>query len=258
MNQRGMSPAAEALWRRYKERGDAAARAELLEQHLGLVHHVSRQIAERVGDALTYDDLVSAGTIGLVQALEAFEPARGNAFTTYALQRIRGAVLDELRAADWRPRSVRSRGRQISNATAALEARLGRKARPAEVAAELNIDVQTYFEWRSAFESGGKVSLESTGSDGEAGGFALADRIPDEQTPAPDAGIDRDEQTAALLEGMAQLPEQQRMVLSLSYYEELTLRQIAEILHVTESRISQIRTAALRTLRTRLTEEFAA
>lgn len=253
-----MTPASEALWQRYRASGDADARAELLEQHLGLVHHVARGIAERVGDALSYDDLVSAGTIGLVQALEAFEPSRGNAFTTYALQRVRGAVLDELRAADWRPRSVRSRGRMISNATNALEARLGRRARPAEIAAELNIDVATYFEWRGAFESGGKVSLESTGADGETGGAALADRLPDEQAPAPDANIERDEQTAALLEGIASLPEQQRVVLSLSYYEELTLRQIAEILHVTESRISQIRTAALRTLRARLTEEFAA
>ena len=93
-----MAPATEVLWQRYRADGDVDARAELLSQHLGLVHHTARQIAQRVGDAVAYDDLVGAGTLGLVQALESFDPARGFAFATFATQRIRGAVLDELRA----------------------------------------------------------------------------------------------------------------------------------------------------------------
>ena len=110
-----MTSPSEYLWRRWREDQDASARAQLLSQHVGLVHHVVRQIAARVGDAVAFDDLIGAGTLGLVQAFEGFDAAKGAAFSTYATTRIRGAVLDELRAADWRPRSVRTRVRERTN-----------------------------------------------------------------------------------------------------------------------------------------------
>ncbi|MES2305382.1 MAG: FliA/WhiG family RNA polymerase sigma factor [Gemmatimonadota bacterium] len=253
-----MAPATEVLWQRYRKHGDADARAELLTQHLGLVHHTARQIAARVGDALAYEDMVGAGTLGLVQALEAFDPERGFAFATFATQRIRGSILDELRAADWRPRSVRTKGRQVSTATTALERKLGRRPRPEEVAHELQIDLATYWRWRNDAETGVTVALDTAPAGGEGGRPSLAELLADDNSPAPDAGIARDERRTLVREAIASLPEQQRTVLALYYYEELTLRQIAEVLHVTESRISQVRTAALRTLREYMTAEAAA
>lgn len=244
-----MAPATEVLWQRFRADGDVDARAELLSQHLGLVHHTARQIAQRVGDAVAYDDLVGAGTLGLVQALESFDPSRGFAFATFATQRIRGAVLDELRAADWRPRSVRTKGRQVAATTAAMEQRLGRRVRPEEVAKELSIDLETYWKWRNDADTGATVALDTAPAASEGARPALAELLADANTPAPDARINRDERRALVREAIASLPEQQRTVLALYYYEELTLRQIAEVLHVTESRISQVRTAALKSLR---------
>ena len=249
-------PAADLLWNHYRETADPATRAELLGQHIGLVHHVVRQIAARVGDAVTYEDLVGAGMVGLVVAFEAFDPQRAVAFTTYATQRIRGAVLDELRAADPRTRLVRTRARDIQAAERALARELDRPPRPEEVAERLGIDIESYWEWRQGTETPVHVALDApTGPSDRAP--VLADIIP-AAGPAPDAGLLAEEQLARVKDAIALLPEQQRTVLALCYYEELTLRQIAEVLHVTESRISQVRTAALKALRTQLQDDASA
>lgn len=237
------------LWQRWRDEQDASARAQLLSQHLGLVHHVVRQIAARVGDAVAYDDLIGAGTLGLVQAFEGFDAAKGAAFSTYATTRIRGAVLDELRAADWRPRSVRTRVRELHATAESLARTLGRAATPDEVAAALQIDVATYWRWHADGETTTMMPLDSPVPSSERGNVTLAEMIPDADGPAPDAPLEEEESKRVLREAIAGLPEQQRTVLALCYFEELTLRQIAEVLHVTESRISQVRTAALKRLR---------
>ncbi|MES1259589.1 MAG: FliA/WhiG family RNA polymerase sigma factor [Gemmatimonadota bacterium] len=252
-----MAPSSPAVWNRYVETRDPEARAEILEQHLGLVHHAVRGIAGRVGDAVEYDDLLGAGTLGLVQALEAFDPDRGFAFTTFAMQRIRGAVLDQLRAADWRPRSARTRGRMIAAATVAVEQRSQRRAGATDVAKELGVELETYWEWKSAAESGGTVSLDATLGGNEERGPSLTELLTDERTPSPDHGTNSRDRSEILRSALQSLPEQQRLVLTLYYYEELTLRQIAEVLHVTESRISQVRSAAIKTLRARAAEDLA-
>lgn len=253
-----MSYGLDALWRRYQETGDPDARSEILEQHLGLVHHAVRGVAARVGNAVEYDDLVGAGMLGLVQAIEMFDPDRGFAFSTYAMQRVRGSVLDHLRAADPRPRLARERQRRIDEATATLQRRLDRLPASTEIAAELEIDVETFHQWRGNADRAVAVSFESmTGSEETGEGPSLAETLSDDRIPAPDAGLEAEDQRRLLAEAIASLPQQQRMVLTLYFYEELNLRQIAEVLHVTESRISQIRTAALRTLRSQLTMELA-
>ncbi|MDZ4673134.1 MAG: FliA/WhiG family RNA polymerase sigma factor [Gemmatimonadota bacterium] len=241
-----------ALWARYRESGDPAARAEILSELMGLVHHTARQIARRVGDAVAYDDLVGAGSLGLVQAFGGFDPHRGVSFVTYATTRIRGAVLDELRAADWRPRSVRTRARELEAAAGELYARLGRPPRHVEVAEELDIDPATYWKWRSDAETGAVVPLDdrSPGPDGDR--VPLADRLADPAAEAPDFAVEATERADQVQAAIRDLSEQQRTVLALCYYEGLSLRQVAEVLHVTESRISQIRTAAIRNLRARL------
>ncbi len=253
-----MSSNLDALWRRYQNTGDPEARAEILEQHLGLVHHAVRGIAARVGDAVEYDDLVGAGMFGLVQAIEAFDPGRGFAFSTYAMQRVRGAVLDQLRAADPRPRLARERLRRIAATTVDLHRRLGRAPVAAEIAAELEIDVETFHQWQSKADRAVAVSFDApVGSESNAEHPSLAETLGDDRIPAPDAGLEAEDRTRMLAAAIAELPEQQRMVLTLYFYEELNLRQIAEVLHVTESRISQVRTAALKMLRSQLTLELA-
>src|SRR5439155_26074594 len=135
------------------------ARAQLLERYLGLVHHVAREVGART-PAVELGELVSAGTIGLVRALEGFDLSRGLAFSTYAVRRIRGAILDDLRSRDWTPRSVRVKSRRMAAATATLGAKLGRTAEPREIAAALGIDLGTYWDWRASVDGGVMVSFD--------------------------------------------------------------------------------------------------
>lgn len=249
---RGESPVTAALWRRYREDRDLAARDRLLEQYLGLVHHAARQVARRVPAELDLDDLVGAGSLGLVQALESFDPSRGFAFSTYALPRIRGAILDEVRSWDWVPRSVRDRTRKLRRAEQSLRGRLGREPEPEEVADALEVDLDTYR--RYANESRGPVllSLDPAPDPGEDAPARLSDTLADAAAPDPDASLARAELLAGLADAFDSLSERERLILTLSYYEELTLKEIGEILHVTESRVSQLRTRALRRLQERM------
>ena len=252
-------PMTDALWQRYRATGDPEARTQLLDRYLGLVHHVARQVAARVSDVVEVDDLVSAGTLGLVQALESFDLSRGLAFSTYAMRRIRGAILDELRSRDWVPRSVRAKGRQMAAVVASLESRLGRAPEPSEVAGALALDMPTYWRWREEVDGAVLVSLDGSLSLDHAEAASLEETLPDHAARVPGEALGEEETVAALKHAIGMLPPKERTVLALYYYEELNLRQIAEVLHVTESRVSQIRTQALKRLRQRLapTEERA-
>ena len=125
-----MTTLTDQLWQRYRESGDCEARSQLLDQYLGLVHHSARELAAKIPQSVELDDLVSAGTLGLIQAMEGFDPARGHVFSTYAMQRIRGAMLDDLRSRDWLPRTARSRARKLAAAIATLETQLERPPEP--------------------------------------------------------------------------------------------------------------------------------
>jgi len=243
-----------SLWERYREQGDLEARQQLLDQHLGLVHHIARQIAERVPDGVELDDLVSAGALGLVLACESFEPARGLAFSTYATPRIRGSILDDLRSRDWVPRSVRSKSRQIASAVAELEAVLGRSPEPAEVASVLGIDVKTYWKWQEDTENAVLLPLDGPIGMRDQESATLEETLPDSGARKADVDVTKNEEVDALRDAIGDLPAKERTVLSLYYYEELNLRQIAEVLHLTESRISQIRTQALQRLKSVLAQ----
>lgn len=244
----------DALWTRYRSTGDPDARAQLLDRYLGLVHHVAREVGARTS-AVELDDLVSAGTLGLVRALDTFDLSRGLAFSTYAVRRIRGSILDDLRSRDWTPRSVRAKGRKIQAATSALVARLGRQPGPQEVADALEIALETYWEWKSMVDGGVMVPFDGGAALGAHEGLTLEETMHDSDAELPGQALERAEQFAGLREAIATLPEKERTVLALYYYEELNLRQIAEVLHVTESRVSQIRSAALKRLRQRMTED---
>jgi len=242
----------DALWQRYRSTGDPAARTQLLDRYLGLVHHVARQVAARVSDVVEVDDLVSAGTLGLVQALESFDLSRGLAFSTFAMRRIRGSILDELRSRDWVPRSVRSKGRQFAAIVAQLESRLGRAPEPQEVADALSLDMATYWRWREEVDGAVLVSLDGSVSTEHAEAASLEETLGDPAAPVPGELLAQEETVANLKHAIGMLPPKERTVLALYYYEELNLRQIAEVLHVTESRVSQIRTQALKRLQQRM------
>jgi len=244
-----MTSITDALWQRYSKRRDPAARTQLLDRYLGLVHHCARDMVTRVGHAVEFEDLVSAGTLGLVQALEGFDLSRGLAFSTYAVRRIRGAILDELRSRDWRPRSVRAKGRQLTAVVAALQARFGRAPEPEEVARAMGIDLATYYRIKEDVEGGVMVSLAGTVARGGDDALRLEETLADPGGGEAFEEVGRRETFQRLRTAVAQLPPRERTVLSLYYYEELNLKEIAEVLHVTESRISQIRSQAIRRLR---------
>jgi RNA polymerase sigma factor FliA len=230
--------------------GDMAARDALLIENLSLVHHVARQLEHRLSNELDHDELVSAGTLGLMSAMTAFDANRGLAFSTFAVPRIRGAILDELRRQDHVPRSVRRKTRDIQSARSVLAAKLCRMPEDSEIAEALGVDLETLWRWESDVEGAIRVPIDRRPANdrGEMHASPL-----DLLHTDPDYGVDeqigREQEVVLLREAIMKLKEQERTVLALYYFEELKLHEIAEILELTESRVSQIRSKALGRLR---------
>lgn len=240
------------LWSRYREAGSREARDELVSENLPLVYHVAhRMLRTRRGD-LELDDLVSAGTMGLIDAVENFDPDRGVAFSTFASMRIRGAILDDFRRRDPVPRTIRRKRKAIRDATETLERELDRAPTDEEVARELEIRPEKLRKWRRDAQCATPVSLDARVESDEGEGREQREVLPDEDAEEIDRRIERSEEVERLRDAILELDEQARIVISLYYYEELTLREIGEVLDLSESRISQIRSKALHTLRSRL------
>jgi RNA polymerase sigma factor for flagellar operon FliA len=235
------------LWAAYAA-GDVDARDALLRENLSLVHHVARQLARGLAADADVDDLVSAGTMGLMSALESFDVGRGLAFSTFAVPRIRGSILDELRRQDHVPRSVRRKTRSMAGAREALTRTLGRSPEPGEIAAELGVDAETLWRWQADVEGAVHVPLDRSATDRDGTAPSPAEFLGNGDELADDR-LAREEQVALLREALLGLKDQERTVLSLYYFEELKAREIAEVMGVSESRISQIRSKALSQLR---------
>lgn len=248
---RAVASLTDTLWERYRARGDSRARSQLLDCYLGLVHHGAREMVKRAPRALELDDLISAGTLGLVQALEGFDPSRGLAFSTYAMPRIRGSMLDELRSQDWMPRTIRARSRLIDRARGKLQMELGHKPSAQQIAEELGVELADYWRWHEEIDGRSMVALDPHGGSEAAGQRPLSETIADPGSGEASDAITRREMLVELREAFASLPVKERLVLALYYYENLNLKQIGEVIHVTESRVSQIRTRALVRLRDR-------
>jgi RNA polymerase sigma factor for flagellar operon FliA len=227
--------------------GDVDARDTLLRDNLSLVHHVARQLARGLAGDADLDELVSAGTMGLMSAVAAFDASRGLAFSTFAVPRIRGAILDELRRQDHVPRSVRRKTRNIASARESLTRALGRTPQTIEVAAQLGVDAPTLWRWMADVEGAMHVPLDR-GPDREGGTAAPAEFLGCDDEAADDR-ISREEEVAMVRDALLQLNDQERTVLSLYYFEELKAREIADVMGVSESRISQVRSRALAQLR---------
>ena len=243
------------LWDEYKKTNERRLRDQLIVMYSPLVKYVAARVAVGLPQHVDGSDLVSYGIIGLIDAIDRFNPVRQVKFETYAIPRIRGAIIDELRAIDWVPRSVRAKARAVEQAYASLEASLLRTPTDAEVATELGISEPELQEILRQISFVGVAALDEVfmvGGD-RADRTTLGDTIPD-STAGPVAMFEDKESKEILAQAIMQLGERERTVLSLYYYEGLTLAEIGEILGVTESRVCQIHTKAVLQLRGRLSD----
>lgn len=241
-----------ALWRRFGERRDAATRDRLVLHYAPLVKYVAGRIGTGLPAHVDIADLVQSGIFGLVDAIERFEPDRGLKFETYAIQRIRGAILDDLRAQDWVPRSVRSRAREVERAMERLEAKLHRSATDAEIAVELGITVAELRDLYAQLQLTSVAALDELVAAGRSG--SLAETLADDEAKDPVLAMEDRENRRLLAEAIAQLGERDRTVVTLYYFENLTLAEIGKVLGVTESRVCQLHTRAVLRLRGKLLE----
>jgi RNA polymerase sigma factor for flagellar operon FliA len=204
-------------------------------------------------------DLVSYGLLGLIGAIERYDPAREIKFETYAISRIKGSIIDELRSLDWVPRSVRSRAREIERAMLELENRLKRAPTDEEVATEIGITVDEFQDSLTAISRSSVAALDELWQISTGGGdtVSLIDTIEDPHADDPSKAMSQTEVREALADAIQRLPEREKLVITLYYYEELTLREIGEVLSVTESRVSQLHTKAILRLKVRLQGSLA-
>jgi RNA polymerase sigma factor for flagellar operon FliA len=242
------------LWSEYKATGDRQMRDQLIVRYSPLVKFVAGRVSAGLPHSIEQSDLVSYGMFGLIDAIEKFDATRQIKFETYAITRIKGAIIDELRSIDWVPRSVRTKARAVERAYASLESSLGRAPTDQEVADELQIseqDLQSIFGQISYI---GLVGLDEviSGGGGERGGsVTLGDTLADRRE-GPMAAFEVEEMKQILAGAINRLGDREKIVLSLYYYENLTLAQIGQVLGVTESRVCQIHTKAVMQLRGRL------
>jgi RNA polymerase sigma factor for flagellar operon FliA len=244
-------------WRRYKRQGDQRAREQLIVAYSPLVKYVAGRLASGLPAHVEEADLISYGLLGLMNAVERFELEREIKFETYAITRIRGAIIDELRSQDWVPRSVRSRARDIERANAKLENRLQRPPTDEEMAAALDISVEEFQESLLQISTSTIAALDElwTVSDSSGDQVSLLDTLHDPGAPDPSRAVDESELKDRVADAIARLPEREKLVVALYYYENLTLREIGEVLGVTESRVSQLHTKAVLRLRSRMSDD---
>ncbi|MDA3936082.1 MAG: RNA polymerase sigma factor WhiG [Actinomycetota bacterium] len=242
-----------ALWALYKTEEDVDAREKLILNYSPLVKYVAGRLSSSLPQTVDTADLISYGVFGLIDAIEKFDLSRGFKFETYAIARIKGAIIDELRAMDWVPRSVRSRAREIESAYISLENKLKRVPKDAEVAQEMGITGKELARLLTKLSYTSVVSFEElwVGGDKDDRQSAIGS-IADETAEDPVTVFESEEIKDILAGAIERLPEREKIVIALYYYEGLTLKEIGQVLGVTESRISQLHTKAVLRMRARL------
>jgi len=242
------------LWTEFKATGDERAREGLILHYSPLVKFVAGRVGSGLPKNVDHADLVSYGTFGLIDAVDKFEPERGFKFETYAVNRIKGAILDELRALDWVPRSVRSRAREIQRTMAELNHSLQRTPTEEEVAVSMEVPLETLRGHLGEIANLGFVALDELLNPSENASGSMTDVLPDSGAIDPSGSFEKEETRYMLADSINRLPDRERLVLTLYYYEGLTLAEIGGVLNVTESRICQIHTKAVMSLRNRFIE----
>ncbi|MEA4883667.1 MAG: FliA/WhiG family RNA polymerase sigma factor [Clostridia bacterium] len=241
------------LWAQYRESGSQAVRETLILNYMGLVKFIVSRMPQASIPGVDYDDLMGYGVLGLMDAVERYDLKRGVKFETYAMTRIRGAIIDHLRNMDWVPRSVRQRAREIEKAMWKLETQLDRPATDDDIAAELRVDVATLEKWMWEISKASYLSLdELIAVDEESNAATLLDFVSDIGSPDPEMVLEIEELKNALIDAIDSLPERERMVIAMYYYEEMTVKEIAQVMRVSESRVSQLHTKAMMRLRAKV------
>jgi RNA polymerase sigma factor for flagellar operon FliA len=237
-------------WVRFKESGDDKARNRLLENYLPIVKYSAERLHAKLPDEVDVDDLISAGIFGLMDAVNAFDPERGVKFETYCAPRIRGAILDELRAMDWVPRLVRSRAHRLSEAAHALEAQLGRKPEPKELAKQLRISMREFRKLQRDARAVGIVSLSRKWFETDSNkDIREIDVLEDKRSDDPFRSAQRKDVKDLVTRGLSRA---ERLIIILYYFEEMTMKEIGETLDLSESRVSQMHSAILDRLKHQL------
>ncbi|MCR5233336.1 MAG: FliA/WhiG family RNA polymerase sigma factor [Lachnospiraceae bacterium] len=230
------------LWADYTKNPTRELRENIILEYAPLVKVVAGRLSMYLGYNVEYDDLVSYGIFGLIDAIDKFDSCKEVKFETYASLRIRGAILDQIRKMDWIPRTVRKRQRDISNAIKDIESRTGRTATDEEISKELGITSEEYDDWQSQMKVTNVISLDEFT---ETGGSEISESSTVSRYELPEEAIEKEELKLMLKESLDQLTEKERQVILMYYYEDLTLKEISNVLEVSESRVSQLHTKAL-------------
>lgn len=253
-------PNIDHLWQEYQTNGSKIAKDKLLVEYAHLVKFIANRLAINLPKSVDRNDLISSGVLGLIKAVETFEPERGFKFETFAGHKIRGAILDELRALDWVPRSVRQKSRDLQRVFAKLENQLGRIPYDDEICDELKISLTEYEDLLSEVTPTTIISLEEAMPDrsSDSKDLRIMDSIEDPGSDNPLKALGFMEVKEILKDTIANLPEKEKLVVALYHYEELTLKEIGVVLDITESRVSQIHSKAILKLRSKLLQRINA
>ena len=244
----------EELWDLYKRGRDPSIREAFIKQYAPLVKYVAGKVAVGMPHSVEFDDLVGFGVFGLLDAIDKYDPNKNVKFKTYAVTRIRGAIFDELRSIDWVPRSVRQKTREIEETIGSLEAQLGRTVSDQEIAAALGMNEDEFLKTMLKISGTSVLSLSDVWYAGdETDRISIGESIESPVSMNPDVIVEKEEIRRVIVEAINELPEKEKKVLVLYYYEDLTLKEIGQVLEVTESRVSQLHTKAILRLRAKLT-----
>lgn len=242
------------LWLEYKKTKSSALRDKFIRQYMPLVKYVAGKMSVGMPSSVEFDDLVGFGQFGLLDAISKFDPEKNVKFKTYAVTRIRGAIFDELRQLDWIPRSIRQKAHEIEDTIVSLEAKLGRTVTDAEVSKQLGLSEEEYQRTVMKVSGTSILSLNDVWYSGDDNdNLSIGDSIESPSSLNPDVQVEREEIRKVIIQAINELPEKEKMVIVLYYHEDLTFKEIGQVLEVSESRISQLHTRANLRLRAKLT-----
>lgn len=237
------------LWESYAKSKDKEIKDQLIIEYAQVVKYVAGRLSMYLGNNVEFDDLVGYGVFGLIDAIDKFDLEKGIKFETYASLRIRGAILDNIRKMDWIPRSIRKKQKAMEAAYQKLESQYGQQVEDQQIADELGIDIDEYYKWQDQTKALMITSLEEHV---EKGGEVRLDGVGNNRFDTPEQSIEKEALKATLVEAIETLTDKERKVITFYYYEELTLKEISLLMEVSESRISQLHTKALKKMKDRL------
>lgn len=235
---------------------DQETKDKIIVEYAPLVKYIAQKIASRLPANIELDDLISCGVIGLMDAIDKFDPTRDNKFKTYAEFRIRGSILDELRSQDWVPRSVREKAKQVERAYAKIEADTGKPATDEQMCEELGVNLEEFYDLLNKSKSVSLLNIDDSASFSRGDKKLMMGLLEHRRSSNPYSAVNYKRAQERIKEGIKSLPEKQRLVLSLYYFEDLNLKEIGQVLDVTESRVSQLHTQAIMKLKAKLKNDF--